>query len=143
MTNMHGKTRLSCTVCGGEHYRHMCPDVRKVRHCVNCVFLQREDCGYSNWTVTETLAVCLAKQQVDTPEIPYGVSDEPHKWKWGMHALQCDWYINGDGPHTDVDGEDEAEHARVKAISAAVSEGFAAALAAALGLYQPKEKSDE
>lgn len=141
MTRNH---TLQCLACGGDHYAEDCTVQRHLRHCVNCVFLQRCDQGYSNWTVTDTVAICLAgKRGDDMPEIPYGAYGQPDKWPWGEAALACEWYVNGKGPHTDVDHEETDAHRRVALISRAVEQGFAAALAVALGLYEPEESNDE
>lgn len=138
MKRMPG-TRPQCPECGGEHYRHSCPEVRQKRNCANCIFLVRQDSGYSNYTVEETTAYCGVGQHPNTDGVPwpYDIFNNVDRWEFGGFASQCEWFTVGEGPHLDVDREEKEAHMLAKQVQEAAKFGVAAAVAAATGLFAP------
>lgn len=80
------------------------------RTCFGCKFLCRQDCGYSNWTVTDTDVLCLLDMNPNLPK------SEPWDWTTGggdnweaTNNSRCMRFSAGEHPHFDVDGETTAD----------------------------------
>lgn len=74
------------------------------RRCGDCKFYYRQDYGYSNYTVEETVGDCLKGLN---PNLP---AEEGYSWENKDHefmrvAEQCAGYSNGDPLEIDCDQE--------------------------------------
>lgn len=81
-------------------------DTEGVR-CFRCIFLHRQDIGYSNWTVTGQEARCLFGLTSFSEE--YGeAKDNPSIRKgYERFAEFCPHHIEGSGLYSDCDGEEQ------------------------------------
>ena len=69
-----------------------------MKNCSDCKYAFRTDTGYSNWTVEGTDLDCLKKLNPSFPDDNwYGESEA------GKFAESCESFVEGDGPHFDVD----------------------------------------
>lgn len=75
-----------------------------MRRCETCKFLYKQDAGYSNYTVLETVLHCLKKLNPAMPK------DEEYRPEGGDPAFAfgetCDGYAEGEGLHIDVDHDE-------------------------------------
>lgn len=82
--------------------------------CLGCVFLYKQDHGYSNYTVTETVVHCAQNRNQHLK----AVLEEPYDWLtpngedrwWATQYSRCELYANvGANVHLDVDGENDVD----------------------------------
>lgn len=78
---------------------------KEPKGCEECVFLLREDVGYSNWTVEDTVLYCLKDLNPKLPtEEPYPVEKVADLVDFGR---TCPGRIKGVPLYVDVDREDD------------------------------------
>lgn len=65
------------------------------------LFCIHEDNGYSNYTVEGTVLYCSKKLNPDMPFDRWYGEDARD-----TYAHQCPFFLRGEGPHLDVDGEE-------------------------------------
>lgn len=71
-------------------------------NCTECIFFVRNDEGYSNYTVMETIVDCLKGANLKLP------AEESYDWETKNSEvvyIECPLFRKGEGPHFDVDRE--------------------------------------
>lgn len=75
------------------------------QRCYNCKFYYRQDHGYSNYTVEDTVVNCLRGKNPNIEGVSEGYSWETDDHEFMKAAETCDSFARGEPLYIDVDEE--------------------------------------